>query len=351
MKGTRTWLALVAALGLMLLNSLPVRAAPPTRWYVNGNGYVGLLDYRVNPNDMSVSGALLGTPCQGFMVGRRLVLHRKPRGTQIWEGWVMEPAMGAPGQSYYQGGYFIAGAISEGKANNSLYPWYGVPATGAPPWNTGGGGGGIIGGGGGGITGGGGGGITGGGGGGTIGGGGGTIGGGGGGDHGGGHNLLANPSFEQGGPVGRFITLRDGSTGLPGWSVGGHSIDVVGTYWKSSHGDKSVDLHGSGVGRISQSFNTQPGHHYQVVFDLAANPACGSPTKTVHVDIAGVVRKKYSASSQGNSLSKMGWTRRSFIFIARGNRTTISFIAAPDPGGSQACGPAVDNTGVYLLLK
>ncbi len=312
MKSRIIRLTLLTALALTVLGPYFAQAAPPARWHVNGNGYVGLLVYKFNPADMSLSGTLLGTPCRGFMVGRRLVLHRKPKGTQIWEGWIMDPGLGAPGQPYYRGGYFIAGTISEGRANNSLYPWYGVPAGGGPPpWGGGGGGSG-----------------------------GGT-----------GRNLLVNPSFEQGRPAGRFITLKPGSTDLPGWSIGGHSIDVVGNYWKSSHGSKSIDLFGSGPGRIAQSFATRPGRTYRVVFDLAANPECGSKTKIVHVDIAGVIRKTFSASSTGHNRSRMGWQRQAFNFTALGARSTIHFISKADPTGSTNCGPALDNAGVFEVVR
>ena len=53
----------------------------------------------------------------------------------------MDPRLGAPGQPYYKGQYFIAGTISENNAGNTLYPWYGIPlGSGPPPWNTSGGG-------------------------------------------------------------------------------------------------------------------------------------------------------------------------------------------------------------------
>ncbi len=104
----------------------------PTSWNVNCNGYIGLLIYKYNPQTKQVTGALLGTPVEGFLVGRHLMLHRNPKGNgQLYDGWILDPKLGAQGQPYYSGDYFIAGTVSEFKGSvDGVYPWYGTAAKG-----------------------------------------------------------------------------------------------------------------------------------------------------------------------------------------------------------------------------
>ena len=104
----------------------------PTNWQVNCNGYTGLLIYQVDPTTYKVNGILLGTPVEGFLVGRHLQLHRAPKGTQLYDGWIIDHRLGAHGQPYYNQQYFIAGTVSEYQAGavDGIYPWYGVAVTG-----------------------------------------------------------------------------------------------------------------------------------------------------------------------------------------------------------------------------
>lgn len=107
------------------------------KWQVNGNGYTGLLVYNVNAQTMRVNGLLLGTPVEGYKVGRHLVLHRYPQGkSQIWEGWELDSSLGAPNLPSYSQTRFMAGTISEHKARNSLSPWYALPLSVKAPWKT-----------------------------------------------------------------------------------------------------------------------------------------------------------------------------------------------------------------------
>jgi len=102
----------------------------PTKWNINSNGYIGLLTYNYNPQTKRVNGTLLGTPVEGFLVGRHLMLHRTQQGdTQLYDGWIMDPKLGAHGQPYYNTAYFIAGTVSQFKGNiDGVYPWYGTAA-------------------------------------------------------------------------------------------------------------------------------------------------------------------------------------------------------------------------------
>ena len=100
----------------------------PTSWQVNCNGYVGLLEYTVDPNTNKVSGKLLNTPAEGYLVDRHLVLHRYPQGkTQIWDGWIMDQSLGAHGEPYYNDQWIIAGTGSQSIGQiDGVYPWYGT---------------------------------------------------------------------------------------------------------------------------------------------------------------------------------------------------------------------------------
>ena len=51
---------------------------------------------------------------------------------------------------------------------------------------------------------------------------------------------------------GVFTTLFAGSTAINGWTVGGHSIDYIGSYWQPAEGSRSIDLSGNDKGAISQ---------------------------------------------------------------------------------------------------
>lgn len=354
-------LLIVSAPGLTWLRA---QTPYPTQWQVNGNGYVGILKYTVAPNSFKVRGTLLGTPCEGVLVGRRLILHRTPRGSQVWEGWIMEPRLGAPGQPYYKGRYFIAGTISENNAGNSLYPWYGVPlGSGPPPWNTSTGGGqpGLTGGGQPGTTGGGAGGFTGPGTGSHTGGGaGGYTGGGQPGYTGGGqpgvtgggagyptgHNLVVNGSFEQGSVAGPFRTLGVGSKDMPGWTITRGTIDQVRTDHRAADGYQCVDLIGSpGSGGIRQAINTVPGRTYRLSFDMAGNTDCGAKVKTLNVSI-GSVRKTFRFDTTNRTGQDPGWVRRFVTFRTDSSRTVLEFADPGRPDNGLYCGAILDNVAV-----
>jgi choice-of-anchor C domain-containing protein len=349
------------ALGLV---TPPAQGQYPTQWHVNGNGYVGLLIYTVDPATFKVQGTLLGTPCEGMMVGRRLILHRTPRGSQIWEGWIMDARLGAQGQPYYRGEYFIAGTISEEKAGNSLYPWYGVPTSaGPPPWNSGAGGGqftgvgGQIGGGGQPGIGGGQSGFTGGGqpgigsgqpgiGSGQPGVGSGQPGVGSGQPGVPGGNLVVNGSFEQGPAVGSFLTLAAGAGTLPGWTVTKGTVDISGTYLVAGDGARSIDLIGTpGAGGIRQIINTVPGQSYLLSFYVAGNCSGGEKVKQMRV-VAGSANKILSFDTTGHTNQQPGWVRQELTFQANSARTALEFSDPGPPGTGVRYGMALDNVAV-----
>jgi len=165
-----------------------------------------------------------------------------------------------------------------------------------------------------------------------------------------GPNLLINPSFDEGPACGcgvnvPYATIYAGDTSLTGWTVLGESVDQVSNAWSHAHGIASLDLNGSqAAGGVSQSVTTTPGATYVVRFALAGNPntACGGINiKTVKVSVGGVSRN-YSFDITGKSYTNMGWTYRSFTFVAPSNSATLTFQSMT----STSCGPAIDDVSL-----
>jgi len=75
-------------------------------------------------------------------------------------------------------------------------------------------------------------------------------------------NLVQNGSFESPSiwQTNSLVEYDSGSTAMPGWTVGGNSIDLVGeNYWDAEDGDQSVDLSGAAPGSVSQAVATTAG--------------------------------------------------------------------------------------------
>jgi choice-of-anchor C domain-containing protein len=154
-------------------------------------------------------------------------------------------------------------------------------------------------------------------------------------------NITVNGSFETGPNPGVFLTLSGGATGITGWTVIGHSIDYIGTYWQSSDGSRNLDLSGRTAGGIEQYLTTVPGMMYLVEFDIAGNPD-GLPTvKNLGVS-AGSASQTFTFDTSGTSHERMAWTTKSWTFVAAAPTTTLTFMSL-----EQSCyGPALDNVRV-----
>jgi choice-of-anchor C domain-containing protein len=166
-----------------------------------------------------------------------------------------------------------------------------------------------------------------------------------------GPNLLINPSFEEGpacgcGSTSYFETLYAGDGRLTGWTVLPHSIDHVGTQWSHANGIASVDINGPTTGGISQSVTTTPGVTYVVRFALAGNPdpnpdCAAVPIKRVRVTVGGTSRS-YSFDITGKSYTNMGWSYKSFTFVAPSTSETLTFQSLTNT----ACGPVIDDVSL-----
>jgi choice-of-anchor C domain-containing protein len=159
-----------------------------------------------------------------------------------------------------------------------------------------------------------------------------------------------NGSFEDRIPledIDPFITLNDGDSSITGWTVERvsaeepGSIDLIGSYWEASDGDRSIDLNGDGPGAISQDFDTEPGAVYHVLFDMAGNP--DNPALKVLLISANSEEAEYEFDQTGLPEGSMGWTEMSFVFRASSASTTLKFASSSPPGAS---GPALDNVRV-----
>lgn len=89
-------------------------------------------------------------------------------------------------------------------------------------------------------------------------------------------SLITNGSFETGAAPGSFTTESAGSTDITGWTIASGSVDYIGSYWAASDGARSIDIAGSAIGALSQSFATTAGQKYLVTFDLSSNRTFGA---------------------------------------------------------------------------
>jgi choice-of-anchor C domain-containing protein len=166
-------------------------------------------------------------------------------------------------------------------------------------------------------------------------------------------SLIINGGFEEGADPGSYTTLNLGSNALPGWVIGGNSIDVVGTYWQPSEGKRSIDLAGNGAGGIGQSFATTIGQTYHVSFDLAGNPTDNTvdPIKSLLYGVYGLsggslpTIKGAPFDTTHTSKTDMGWKHLGFNFVATDTTTVLAFLAITQ----SAFGPALDNVAVNAV--
>lgn len=155
---------------------------------------------------------------------------------------------------------------------------------------------------------------------------------------------IINGSFQSGPAVGSFLTVGAGSTALTGWEVFGAGVDIVGTAWISSDGDRSLDLNALATGGVRQILDTVIGQAYQVRFDLSRNPAGSAPSYALDV-AAGAASETFTFTATPTT-GNMLWEERLFEFTATSTSTVLEFGSLV--GGSG--GPALDNVRVDAVL-
>ena len=162
-------------------------------------------------------------------------------------------------------------------------------------------------------------------------------------------NLVVNGNFSR--PVQQknsYETLYPSDQKIPGWTVGGDSVDLMGsTYFTlpsgSSSGSQAADLSGSAPGSLTQTISTAPGTSYALTWYEAGNPDCGQSLKVMHVawgnkPLAKLIASP-SMSTKGRTRSNMGWSQKSQTVVASSALSVLGFAdATPD---QSACGPVV----------
>ena len=158
-----------------------------------------------------------------------------------------------------------------------------------------------------------------------------------------GGNLLVNGSFEEGpDDIGEFKSLDSGAADIKGWKVTRGQIDLIGTFWVSAHGSRSLDLHGSpGYGGVEQTFKTRKGTKYVVELKLAATPDAGD--RGIWVAAAGD-KKQFDARAGERTRENMDWKTVTWEFTATDAETTLEIYTTEK--GDDLRGPAIDDVSV-----
>ncbi len=151
-------------------------------------------------------------------------------------------------------------------------------------------------------------------------------------------------------PVNVFDTRGVGAS-IADWVVTSGNVDVIGNnYWNSPAGDGSLDMNGSQMGTVSQTFPTAPGQRYRFSYYSGGNVDGADsqlvPVKTMTVTVGGQTRNE-SFDVRGKSLANMGWELKTIEFTATAGETTATFQSTTiDPCGCQ--GSAI--TGMTLEI-
>lgn len=141
----------------------------------------------------------------------------------------------------------------------------------------------------------------------------------------------------------RFITLEDGSTLIPGWTVNTVNIDwVKQSVWNPSSGGYSIDMNGTpgGPGGIQTVVPTTIGTTYRVTFDIAGYNDETSSTNPKSIETtAGGDTLQFTLFSNDNYVHPLSlpltvtWSSRSFDFVAISSSSVVSFrsLVPSDP--------------------
>jgi choice-of-anchor C domain-containing protein len=155
--------------------------------------------------------------------------------------------------------------------------------------------------------------------------------------------IVINGSFEQGpASVGNFRTYSTGSTAITGWTVTSGSVDLIGRYWNSSDGARSLDMSGNAPGTIAQTLSTVAGQRYRLSFDVSSNPDQAS-LKTMRVFFGSATPFDVTSPPVSRPLN---WVTHSRLFTATSTSTQLRFQSTF--GGPW--GVALDNVAVTSVV-
>ncbi len=158
--------------------------------------------------------------------------------------------------------------------------------------------------------------------------------------------VILNPSFEGGTAPGAFLTVAAGGGDITGWTVIGHSVDYIGSYWQAADGSRNIDLNGNGVGGVRQVIpGFTIGATYELYFYLSGNPDNLPVVKDLRVTVSGIGDFDFTFDTTGVNHSNMGWTLESVPFVATATTHTITF-ASTTTTPSVSYGPALDDLSI-----
>jgi RNA polymerase sigma factor (sigma-70 family) len=165
------------------------------------------------------------------------------------------------------------------------------------------------------------------------------------------HNLLVNGSFEEGPPTPSDSShntpdLPKGSTDITGWVVTEPiCIPTDSLRWRAAKGARSLALSGMGA-TISQRFTSRKGQKYRVTFKQAGDPFGGPGERRLRVSAAGQ-SAEFVFDIRGKGPRNMGWVRRSWVFTAETDQTTLAFTCLTEG----VCGVALDDVVVAAVKE
>jgi hypothetical protein len=149
-------------------------------------------------------------------------------------------------------------------------------------------------------------------------------------------NEIVNGGFEE--PLlapssGPFIYIPAGLS-LPGWTVGGDSVDLTTIYYAATHsGNQALDLSGIAPGSISQNVATTPGTIYLLNFWYCGpvfHPYSGDAYAEVLWDGISIDTIHRPAST---SPTDMNWTFASYELPANSTSSLLKFNSLSPNGG------------------
>jgi choice-of-anchor C domain-containing protein len=157
-------------------------------------------------------------------------------------------------------------------------------------------------------------------------------------------NLVLNGGFAE--PACSSVCeVEGGSTGIPHWTVGGNSVDIISSsYFEPAAGSQSADLSGAAPGTLTQTATTTAGSTYRLRWHMAGNPVCGQQVKTMDVYWDGVLSDTLKFSTSVHTVKSMGWVTRQITVTASSSASSIEFADAT-PDHSQ-CGVTLDEVSL-----
>jgi hypothetical protein len=142
----------------------------------------------------------------------------------------------------------------------------------------------------------------------------------------------------------RKTTYQSAAQEVPGWTVGGDSVDLTGhgffampASWPRSW--QAVDLSGNGPGSITQTVGTLPGSSYLLKWYATGNPGCGQSPKVMHVSWDGKLIASPAISTSGLNSSSVVWSPESQVVTASSAPSVLVFADASSD--KSPCGAVV----------